>query len=60
MLLVSGTTTYFNRRMACPTDPAQAKSCQRVRRWSASIFCVSAMLYSIGFYFAFVASHIGN
>lgn len=56
MLLVSGVTTYFNRHMPCPTDPVQARSCRRVRRWSTGMFSVSAVLYGIGFYFAFIAS----
>jgi hypothetical protein len=56
MLLVSAITTYLNRHMPCPVDPAQAKSCRRIRRWSAGVFSVSAVLYAVGFYFAFVAS----
>jgi hypothetical protein len=58
MLVVSGVTTYFNRRLPCPADPAQAESCRRTRRRSAAIFSVSALLYAIGFYFAFVASRL--
>ena len=34
MLCLSGLATYRNRRMPCPTDPALAKSCLRVRRVS--------------------------
>ena len=55
MLCLSGFAICWNRRTACPTDPALAKSCLRVRRWSKGIFCVSATLYGIGFYFAFLA-----
>jgi hypothetical protein len=32
MLCLSGFATYWNRRMACPTDAALAKSWPRVRR----------------------------
>src|SRR5215471_791357 len=58
MLVISGATTYLNRRLPCPTDPQKAKSCIRVRRLSASIFFVSLSIYAVGFFFAFVASKI--
>jgi hypothetical protein len=58
MLVLSGILAYRNRNAPCPTDPAQAKSCMRLRRWSARIFCFSAALYVIGFLFAFLLSRI--
>jgi hypothetical protein len=60
MLALAGVTTYINRRAPCPIDPKQAKSCRRVRRFVASVFFTSVALYAIGFYFAFVASHIAT
>jgi hypothetical protein len=56
MLAIAGVSAYRNRSMPCPIDPAQAKSCRRMRRWSAGVFVISAVLYGIGFYFAFVAA----
>jgi hypothetical protein len=58
MLALSATSTHRNRNAPCPADPAHAKSCMRLRRWSARIFCFSAVLYVIGFFFAFVLSRI--
>jgi hypothetical protein len=58
MLTLSGVSTYRNRRAPCPTDPAQAKSCLRLRRLSARIFYLSSVLYLIGFFFAFVVARI--
>ena len=58
MLVVSGITTYANRRVPCPTDPAKAKSCVRVRRMSAAILSASFIAYAVGFFFAFIASRI--
>ena len=55
MLVLSGVSAYRNRNAPCPADPAQAKSCMRLRRWSARIFYFSAVLYVIGFFFAFLA-----
>ena len=60
MLVIAGVTTYLNRHMPCPTDPAQAKSCRRMRRFAAGVFFTSVGLYAVGFYFAFVASHIAS
>ena len=37
------------------TDPAKAKSCMRLRRWSFGIFLFSLTMYLIGFFFAFIA-----
>jgi hypothetical protein len=58
MLVLSGVSTYRNRRAPCPVDPVQAKSCLRLRRLSARIFYLSSILYLIGFFFAFVIARI--
>jgi len=58
MLVISGLMTYINRHAPCPIDPVQAKACRRGRRWTATIFGISMLLYLVGFYFAFVASHV--
>jgi uncharacterized iron-regulated membrane protein len=58
MLVISGATTYLNRRAPCPLDPVQARSCKRARRFAASAFFVAVGLYAIGFYFAFVAARL--
>jgi hypothetical protein len=59
MLMLSGVSSYRNRNAPCPADPAQAKSCLRVRRLSQRIFYFSAVVYLIGFFFAFLVSRIG-
>ena len=59
MLCLSGLATYRNRRMPCPTDPALAKSCLRVRRVSFGVFIISLAIYTTGFYFAFLAGRQG-
>jgi hypothetical protein len=58
MLVLSGVSTYHNRNAPCPTDPARARSCMRLRRWSARMFYFSAVLYVIGFFFAFLLSRV--
>jgi hypothetical protein len=58
VLLFSGISSYRNRNAPCPADPMKARSCLRLRRWSARIFYLSTAMYVIGFFFAVVASHI--
>lgn len=55
MLAVSGISRYMGRNAPCPADPAQAKSCQRLRRIGFWVWCFSSGMYLIGFYFAFIA-----
>jgi len=58
MLVLSGVSAYRNRNAPCPTDPVEAKSCMRLRRWSARTFYFSAAIYAIGFFFAFFAARL--
>lgn len=58
MLVLSGISSYRNRSAPCPADPAQAKSCLRLRHLSVRIFYFSSVIYLIGFFFAFLVSRI--
>lgn len=60
MLALSGISSYRNRNAPCPANPEQVKSCLRLRRWSRRIFYLSSLIYAIGFFFAFLASHLRN
>jgi hypothetical protein len=58
MLVLSGVSASRNRNAPCPADPVRAKSCMRLRRWSARIFYLSAATYAIGFFFAFFGARL--
>jgi len=58
MLVISGTLRHLNRNAPCPIDPAQARSCMRLRRISSGVFIFSVTVYSVGFFFAFIARYI--
>lgn len=45
-------------RLPCPADPAQARACQRLRRASAALLGLSALLWGVGFFFAFLAADL--
>lgn len=55
MLTISGVMRYLTRNAPCPANPAKAKACMRMRRFSLGIFLFSLVMYSVGFYFAFIA-----
>lgn len=58
MIGLSGVSAYRTRHAPCPTDPVEARSCMRLRRWSARTFYFSAAIYAIGFFFAFFAARL--
>lgn len=53
-LVVSGAALWVGRRAPCPSDPALAHSCQRLRRVSAVIYALALISFAIGATFAFV------
>jgi hypothetical protein len=55
MLAVSGWLQWRARNEPCPIDPEFAKACKTGRVWSLRIYSVSAFLFLIGVFFAYVA-----
>lgn len=54
LLLASGALIWRARRLPCPVDPAQARSCMRVRRASAGIYGIALLAYGVGAAFAYL------
>ncbi|RKZ64766.1 MAG: hypothetical protein DRQ44_08965 [Gammaproteobacteria bacterium] len=54
LLLCAGWFAY-NRERACPVEPALAELCQRSQIWNRRILWASAVIWSIGFFAAFLA-----
>jgi len=54
MLAVAGAMQWRARSAPCPTDPAQAIACGRVRRVSMLVYATSLLVFGIGAFFAFV------
>lgn len=42
-------------RLSCPTDPLLAENCKTTRSWSKPVFYLSALVYTVGSFFAFLA-----
>lgn len=58
MLSLSAFMQWRNRHAACPADPVQARSCLRLRKISAIVFCVSLAAYLTGIFFTFFAARV--
>ena len=55
MLVVAGIMMQRARHLPCPTDPAQARACTRLRRISTGIYIFSVLAFLTGVFFAFIA-----
>lgn len=53
MLALAGTTQYRARNLPCPLDAAQARACEKTRRWSKRVYALSVVIYAVGATFAF-------
>lgn len=47
------------RRLACPTDAAQAQACEDTRRWTGPAFWTALALFAVGTFFAFAPEWLG-
>lgn len=54
MLALSGALLWRARRLACPADPALARACVQLRRWSVGLWAVAMLATTAGALFAFV------
>lgn len=58
-LVVAGALLWRARSAPCPADPALARACVRVRRWSNGLYFVSVIATITGAVFAFVLPALG-
>ena len=58
MIALAGYFQYRSRFEPCPIDPAQAAACTTSRKWSQIILVVSACLWLVGGFFAFLAPRL--
>ncbi|MGZ3724828.1 MAG: hypothetical protein ACXVBD_03485 [Pseudobdellovibrio sp.] len=55
MLGFNGFLLWKNRNAPCPTDPKLREACISGRKNSRNIYIVSLLIFSIGFFFAYIA-----
>lgn len=53
-MVASGALQWRNRQAPCPTDPALRHACLRTRKLSRQAYGVSALVYGVGGWFAFI------
>src|SRR3546814_379682 len=58
MLVLAGWMQWRARYLPCPADPAQARACTRLRRFSLGIYIFATAVYLVGAFFAFIAVHL--
>jgi hypothetical protein len=54
LLIVSGAALWYGRSLPCPTDPAAARACRRLRRLSAILYALAVASSAVGAWFAFI------
>jgi hypothetical protein len=54
LLALSGALLWHARRLPCPADPALARTCRTLRRWSVGAWAVALVAVGLGALFAFV------
>jgi hypothetical protein len=58
LLLGAGWLTWRARSLPCPVDPAAARACLRLRAICAWMMGISALVWAVGFFFAFLAAEL--
>jgi hypothetical protein len=59
LLVASGAATWYSRGLACPTDPAGADACRRLRRFNAVLYGFAVASFALGATFAFLLPAFG-
>ena len=58
LILGAGIMQYRARNMPCPADPKAARLCTAMRKFSIIVLGISALIWLVGFFFAFLAVYI--
>lgn len=60
LLLINGVLLWLKRNEPCPLDEQKAKACSQARKASVIIYSLSILIYSIGFFFSYLAIYLVN
>ncbi len=55
MIFLSFLASRYGQAQACPIDPVQGQACATGKKFSKIVLVFSAIVYSIGVFFAFLA-----
>jgi hypothetical protein len=59
LLVASGAATWYSRTLPCPTDPAAAQACRRLRRINVTLYAIALASFALGLTFAFILPRLG-
>lgn len=57
MLAFAAFMQWRARNAPCPIDPAKARACASLRKFSWGVIIFSVVIYLVGFFFAFLAKY---
>jgi hypothetical protein len=60
LLVLSGVGLWYGRSLPCPTDPADARACRRLRRGSVLLYGLALASFALGVVFAFVLPSLAH
>lgn len=55
LMLAMSAWFMYRPNQSCPTDPQQAEICTVTKKWNKRIYWFSVIIWSIGFFAAFLA-----
>ncbi|MDX2275026.1 MAG: hypothetical protein NW206_06205 [Hyphomonadaceae bacterium] len=58
LIALAAWVQWRNRNAPCPTEPAAARACQRLRMISNVVLAVAALSWCVGAFFAFFAAQL--
>jgi hypothetical protein len=58
LIAIAGWLQWQARNAPCPTEPAAARACQRLRTVSVVILAIAAVAWCVGAFFAFFAAQL--
>lgn len=59
-LIAASAWAIYRPGRACPLDPELAAACARADKWNRRFIILSASLWIVGFFFAFVLTRLAN
>lgn len=60
LLSVSGLALWYGRSLPCPVDVGAARSCQRLRRISATLYGLALGCFAVGAAFAYLLPRVAS
>ena len=58
LIAFSALYQYAQRNAPCPIDPIQARTCKSLRKINRILLIISALIWLVGFFFAFMAARL--